>query len=441
MRPTILWRFWPIALAILLGSTVASSRSMGKEPDRSVTAPSESDPKIASAARGGLTPVELASRLEVAKQQEQRLDIELRSGKSYIRCKLLRLDRAGSAGPPKILHIETDELNKSIAIEFSSIRSVTIGREVLYKASVEKNSERDRKAEKEAKAAAELRAQWVARAAKHGVTPWPELTNEEHDETIEENRKQVEKIKTMFPNMAVYETAEFTFCSNIPRDQVGPYVSNLDRMYDMMSRMYGIKKGTPVWRGKCLVAAFIEKSQFEEFERAFFKFSAVGYFGICNWLPDGRVVVGCYRGDDRNDFAQMLVHETSHGFIFRYHTSRPLPSWINEGMAEWIGATLVPASTAVRRSEQASLVSMRATQSMQGLFDSDPISKIPDSYGMASSLTTFMIRADQKKYVAFIDGIKEGKTWQESLKDSYHATPEQLVTEYGRSIGIPDLKP
>ena len=82
-----------------------------------------------------------------------------------------------------------------------------------------------------------------------------------------------------------------------------------------------------------------------------------------------------------------------------------------------------------------------ATHSLQGLFDSDLIIKIPDSYGMASSLTTFMIRADQKKYVAFIEGVKEGKTWQESLKDSYHATPEQLVTEYGRSIGIPDLKP
>jgi hypothetical protein len=441
MRRNLFWRFWPIVLPILLGSTVVSSRSMGKDADPPTAAPSESDPKIASAARGGLTPVELASRLEVAKQQEERLDIELRSGKSYIRCKLLRLDRAGDAGPPKILRVETDELNKSITVEFSSIRSLTIGREVIFKAPVEKNSERDRKAEKEAKAAAELRAQWVARAAKHGVTPWPELTNEEHNETIEENRKQVEKIKTMFPNMAVYETAEFTFCSNIPRDQVGPYVSSLDRMYDMMSRMYGIKKGTPVWRGKCLVAAFIEKSQFEEFERTFFKFPAAGYFGVCNWLPDGRVVVGCYRGDDRNDFAHMLVHETSHGFIFRYHTPRQLPSWINEGMAEWIGETLVPASTAVRRSEQASLVSMRATQSMQGLFDSDPISKIPDSYGMASSLTTFMIRADQKKYVALIDGIKEGKTWQESLKDSYHATPEQLVTEYGRSIGIPVLKP
>jgi hypothetical protein len=425
----------------LLGSIVVSSRSLGKDPDGSSAAPLGSDSKIASATPGGLTPVELASRLEVAKQQEQRLDIELRSGKSYIRCKLLRLDRAGTSGPPKILRVETDEASKPLAIEFGSIRSLAIGREKMYEAPVDKKSARDLKAEKEAKAAAEFRSQWVARALKHRAQPWPELTNEEHEATIEENRKQVEKIKSMIPDVEVYETAEFTFCSNIPRDQVGPYVASLDRMYDMLSGMYGIKKGTPVWRGKCLVVAFIEKSQFQDFERTFFGAAREGYFGICHQRTDGRVVMACYRGNDRNDFAQMLVHETSHGFIFRYRTPRLLPSWVNEGMAEWIGETLVPASGAVQRKERASLLTMRASHSVQGIFDSDQIIQIPNSYGIASSLTTFMVRADQKKYVAFIDGIKEGKTWQESLKDSYNATPEQMVTEYGRAIGVPDLQP
>jgi hypothetical protein len=441
IRRTFSWRFWPIILPILLGTTLIASRSMGKDPDGSGAADSASDPKIASVAPGGLTPIELASRLEVAKQQEQRLDIELRSGKSYIRCKLLRLDRAGASGPPKILRVETEEASKPLAIEFGSIRSVAIGREKMYEAPVDKKSARDLKAEKEAKAAAEFRSQWVARALKHGVQPWPELTNDEHEATIEENGKQIEKIKSMIPDVAVYETAEFTFCSNIPREQVGPYVSSLDRMYDMLSVMYGIKKGTPVWRGKCLVAAFVEKSQFQDFERTFFRSAPESAYGVCHQLPNGRVVVGCYRGTDRNNFAEMLVHETSHGFIFRYRTQRRLPSWIDEGMAEWIGQTLVPDNTAVRRKEQASLLTLRGTHSMQGIFDSDLIIQIPNSYGIASSLTTFMVRADQKKYVAFINGIKEGKTWQESLKDSYNATPEQLVTEYGRAIGIPGLQP
>jgi len=334
-----------------------------------------------------------------------------------------------------------DESQKLIIVDFAAIRSLTIGREVMYEAPVDTQSARDVKAQKESKAAAEARSQWVARALQRGVTPWPELTNEQHKQAIEENHQQIEKVKSMFPDVAVYETAEFTFCSNIPRNQVGPYVASLDRMYDMMSAMYGVKKGTPVWRGKCLVVAFIENSQFQGFERKFFQFPAEGAQGLCHELPTGRVVMSCYRGNDPNDFAHMLVHETSHGFNFRYRMQRQLPSWVDEGMAEWIGQSLVRTSTAVQRSEQVSLRAMQATHGMYGVLDSNSIIEIDHSYGMASSLTTFMIRADQKKYVAFIDGIKEGKTWQESLKDSYHATPEQLVTEYGRSIGIPDLKP
>ena len=441
MRRVHFWRSWPLTLSILLGSAIAASRSPGQAPDLPTAVPAGRDAKAASANHSGLTPVELAARLETAKQQEERLDIELRSGKSYIRCKLLRLDRAGASGPPKTLRVELEDSPKSIPVEFAAIRSLTIGREVMYQVAIDKPSARDAKAEREAKAAADARAQWVARAMKNGVAPWPEATNEQHNAAIKENRNQIEKVKSMFPDVAVYETAEFMFCSNIPPNQVDPYVKALDRMHDMMCNMYGIKKGTPVWLGKCLVFAFIEKSQFQQFEQTFFKLPAEGYYGICHALPTGRVVMSCYRGNDPNDFAQMLVHETSHGFNFRYRTQRNIPSWVNEGMAEWIGSTLVPASNAVRRKEQASLRTMQATHSMQGVLDSDRIIDIPNSYGMASSLTTFLVKADQKKYVTFINGIKEGKTWQDSLKDAYHGTVEQMVTEYGRAIGIPDLKP
>ena len=130
------------------------------------------------------------------------------------------------------------------------------------------------------------------------------MSSDEQKAAIDENGQQIEKIKAMYPDMEVYETSEFTFCSNIPRNQVGPYIASLDRMYDMLSTMYGIKKGTPIWRGKCLVVAFIQQSQFAEFERKFFQYvppEAVD--GLCHEIPTGRVVMSCYRGNDRNDFA------------------------------------------------------------------------------------------------------------------------------------------
>jgi len=231
----------------------------------------------------------------------------------------------------------------------------------------------------------------------------------------------------------------------MPRNQVIPYAASLDKMHDMMCSMYRIKKGTPIWRGKCLVMAFLNKAEFLGFESQFYEkkpdtlASMANVYGLCHHSGNGRVVISCYRGNDPNDFGQMLVHETSHGFIFRYRTRVNIPLWVNEGMAEWIGQSLVPASNAVKNKEKRAFQLLQSSRSLNGLFTASPFEGV--YYGMASSLTDFLIRTDQWKYADFIDGIKQGKDWQVSLQDAYGATPQQLVTAYGKSIGIPDLRP
>ena len=52
-----------------------------------------------------------------------------------------------------------------------------------------------------------------------------------------------------------------------------------------------------------------------------------------------------------------------------------------------------------------------------------------------------MIQQNKKGYVAFINGIKDGLSWDESLRTHYGVTPEQLVNAYGNSMGVKDLKP
>jgi len=266
------------------------------------------------------------------------------------------------------------------------------------------------------------------------------LENEAHEAAIEEHKQMIAKVKELIPGMELYETHEFMFLSNMPRNQVIPYATSLDKMYDLMCTMYRIKKGTPIWRGKCLVVAFLNQAEFQAFEAKFFQAGSVeGIYGLCHQSGTGRVVISCYRGNDPNNFGQMLVHETSHGFIFRYRTLHEIPSWVNEGMAEWIGQALVPANTAVKMKERQALQLMQATGSLNGLFSADPIQGV--HYGMASSLTSFLIQTDRKKYADFVDGIKQGIPWEESLKQAYKSTPEQLVSAYGRAIGIPGLQP
>lgn len=282
---------------------------------------------------------------------------------------------------------------------------------------------------------------YLARAKARGARPWPRSTWEEYQTVVAEQREFLKKVGAACANMALYETENFLFFSNIPPQQVGPYVVSLDAMHELMCKTYGIKSGAPVWKGKGVVLAFLDRADFLTFEQTFMRVNPEGAYGICHSKGDGTSVIACYRGDRPEDFGKMMVHETSHGFVHRYNTLAHLPSWLNEGMAEVIGEKVVPKSTSVSRREIAALDRMKKTRNLGGNYFTQDQNIEAWQYGVASSMSKFMMAASGNAFVKFIDGIKEGMPWEESLKAHYNATPEQLVTAYGQSIGVPDLRP
>ena len=62
-------------------------------------------------------------------------------------------------------------------------------------------------------------------------------------------------------------------------------------------------------------------------------------------------------------------------------------------------------------------------------------------YGVASNLNRFLLQSNRQDYVRFIEALKEGMKWEEALNDAYRSTPEELLSEYGRRINVPDLRP
>ena len=62
-------------------------------------------------------------------------------------------------------------------------------------------------------------------------------------------------------------------------------------------------------------------------------------------------------------------------------------------------------------------------------------------YGVASNLNRFMLQSNRRDYVRFIESLKDGMKWEDALHDAYRATPEELLSEYGRVINVPDLRP
>lgn len=291
------------------------------------------------------------------------------------------------------------------------------------------------------------RTQWLARLQVRGVEPWPDPESDEvHAASLAESRQMSDEVISVLPEAKLYETEHFLFTTNIPPDQVGPYVAYLDKMYEWMCRLYGVPKGHKVWLGgKAPIFAFLERDEFESFETKYFPDARqalgtlVNIYGLCHQSIRGEVVIACYRGEDPNDFGQMLVHETSHGFIHRYKTKAQLPNWVDEGMADLVGAEMVPASKTVKNRELKAIAQLSQQRSLGGMLATSRIQ--PWQYGMASNLNRFLLQSNRQSYVRFIECLKEGMKWDEALRDAYGSTPEEMLVGYARWINVNELRP
>jgi hypothetical protein len=303
-----------------------------------------------------------------------------------------------------------------------------------------------REAETDERRQAERR-KWLARLEARGVEAWPEqVSAKKHAQALAKSRQMADEVVRLFAGAQLYETEYFLFTSNMPAAQVAPYAASLDRMYRYMAQLYGVEREQKVWLGgKAPIFAFLQKEDFDAFEERFFpdarhSLGAVAnIYGLCHLSNSGEVVIACYRGNDPNDFGHMLVHETSHGFIHRYKTKAHLPNWVDEGMADLVGAAMVPASRAVSNRELRAIQRLAAQPSFGGMFSAERIADW--QYGLASHLNRFLLQADRDSYVAFIEGLKEGMTWPEALGLAYGSTPEELLAHYGRWIGVANLRP
>lgn len=283
------------------------------------------------------------------------------------------------------------------------------------------------------------------RLAKSDYELWTEPTREEREREIAELKEMCQKVGEAFPDrkFLAKETEFFLIYTDMPANQVGGYIANLDAMYRQLCVAFSLPPDKNIWLGKGAIFIFADQKSFIRFEKEFMENdeNLQNFQGVNHGDTSGRNITAFYRGDDPAFFAGVLVHETSHGFVHRYRSSAFLDSWIDEGIAEWNANVCVPASREVQLRQSDAIAAMRRTGSMGGDFFSEDAEFDKDQYGAASLLTEFMLQTDPHLYRAFLGGIKDGHTPAEALKGTYGGTFPELIQSFGRSIGVPNLRP
>jgi hypothetical protein len=270
---------------------------------------------------------------------------------------------------------------------------------------------------------------------------WPELTDAEREAAVNERKVFFFKAQAAYPQLQFHETKYFLFYTDLPAAKLAPFIRDLDTMYARLATSFGVPAGKNIWLGKAVIVMFLGQADMWRFDQEVLKAeSYAGYQARCHCSTDGHVVISGWIGDDPAVFAHTLVHETAHGFLWRHRSTVHIPSWINEGVADWIAGVVAPASRGTPRAQELAVKQLRQTGSAGGDFFT-ATNVTGWQYGLASSLVEYLLRTDAAAYRQFIDGIKEGATPEESLQAAYGLTCEQLLANYGRQIGVPRLTP
>lgn len=229
--------------------------------------------------------------------------------------------------------------------------------------------------------------------------------------------------------LQLHETKYFLFYSDLPAADSEYWAGLLDRMYLRLSELFGVARDQNIWRGKAVIFVFAQRADYRRFERELRHTEPGESAGMTYCFDDGAVKIAFYRQPEELDFAHVLVHESIHGFVHRYRTPSAVPSWANEGLAEAIASELVPDPP---RSQRILTLARRGLaehkNKLDDFFPADHIDRW--HYPIAETFCQFMIRRSKKAYVGFIDGIKEGKPWQQSLESSYKMPLGKLVAAY-----------
>ena len=362
--------------------------------------------------------------------------VELGTGRRFVRPVLAGVVEKNDAVTGLRLRAEGQKTVTTVSL--SGIAKIVADRETVHEAETtgrafaQLRGRRGREAyDRQAEASA-------ARMKANGVEPWPQLTAEEHAAEVTSLKAFVSEVRRKFPALTVSETHEFLVASDVPPAQFAPFVANLDSMHDFLCELYGMPTGEPLWKGKCLVIAFLNEADYVAFEEGVLKSGMQGTQGVCHQRSDGRVIMVCHRGADPAAFAHMLVHETSHGFNHRWMTPQRLPNWLNEGLAEWVGTRVVKNCDQVPLKEARAAAFMRSQGTLgPGFFTAANIE--PTQYGMASGMVRMLISRDARKFAEFVRGIKEGTPVEESLQRSFGGSLDDLVKAYGAAVGVPHL--
>lgn len=241
-------------------------------------------------------------------------------------------------------------------------------------------------------------------------------------------RDMAQKAGKFIPTLHLIETPHFYIYSATERNNDRSLGELAEGMYGRLCQQFDIPVKDNIWAGKCPIYVMAKREQFVRFTIEVDQ-SQQGKAGGYNWSRgDGFCYIVMNAQPTRQAFQDTLVHEGTHAFISRFVNHRRIPSWLNEGLAETMAATINDSNGTNKRYISATRDAIREGRDVEHVFNGVELELF--DYGIAQSYVRYLIARNRKSFVKLVMLLKEGKTEEEALKEAYNLTRSELLKDW-----------
>lgn len=236
--------------------------------------------------------------------------------------------------------------------------------------------------------------------------------------------------------------AESDFClllTDYPQPLAMQVAQQVDAMCEQMNVVFGLPKGANIWSGKIMVAVFSTREGFAKFESDVLNNNNFGTSTTIYHTNSRRFLVATHRDKLDKSVLGAISWSMAGGYVGRYRSSVALPTWIHAGLRGTLHRQLFPDPSADARAKRNVAEQLKRTGSLLNLLDATRLED--DRISIAKLLVIHLIEADPKAFSQFFEDVKLGHSWKDALLMNYGATPEAFASDFGRKMGVPNLRP
>ena len=264
--------------------------------------------------------------------------------------------------------------------------------------------------------------------------PWSVATDAERAQALTDMKADADRwLKQVNLRYSVVDAKYWVLYADLPIGETKDLAQRMDDMYETVAKMFSLPVGLNIFHGKAVVIVSATEAHYRALEMAAYNsMPPPGAIGLCHMVGP-KVVVSAYKSQDANRFMATLVHEASHGFMHRYGSPARLPSWADEGYAEYVAAESFPNSTTKDDRKPQGLQWIRSgTNNVLNVLHmnyEDGSWPGPDAIGYAIGYLTvdYLVQTNHQAFGEWVKDVKAGIPWEEALKKRFGWSVTQLA--------------